>query len=233
VNRILITGCPRSGTSQFCKILSKNNNINLWSDGHEYQYEPFSTRPSMRFDESDWIQNFLNRNESEFVGFKMFNGDTSSVTETAKRFDMKLIPVLRKDIISVYLSLALLPLQEKNKNNHSSRNTNCGLEKILFEVGGFRRLRKNAFWLLKQYYLWERTPTFQKVYFEDMMNGVEYPKLNEYFNTKITFGLDGYKHMGYETYTKDWEKLLSPLADMLHLAKKSGNFPDYIHNVDI
>ena len=167
MNRILITGCPRSGTSQFCKIISKNNNINLWSDGHEYQYEPFSTRPSMRFDESDWIQNFLNKNESEFVGFKMFNGDTLSVTETAKRFDMKIIPVLRKDIISVYLSLALLPLQEKNKNNH------------------------------------------------------------------ITFGLDGYKHMGYESYTKDWEKLLSPLADMLHLAKKSGNFPDYIHNIDI
>ena len=50
----------------------------------------------MRFDESDWIQNFLNRNESEFVGFKMFNGDTSSVTETAKRFDMKLIPGIEK-----------------------------------------------------------------------------------------------------------------------------------------
>lgn len=238
MNRFLISGCPRSGTSQFCKVLSKQSDINLWNDGSEYWFEPFS-RPSAIFDEAAWASDFFRKNTSEFVGFKKFNNDALSASEMANLFDMKLIPILRKDIISVYLSLALIPLKVKAGNNsrgqngHSLINMNFDLETILSEVGGFRRLRKNAFWLLKQYHLWENSKSFQKVYFEDMIDGVEYPKLNDFFGRKITFDLDGYEHKGYEAYTKDWEKLLVPLEEVLYHAKKSEIFPDYINKIDI
>jgi hypothetical protein len=238
MSRFLISGCPRSGTSQFCKTLSKHRDINLWSDGSEYWFEPFS-RPSMIFDEAAWASDFFRKNKSKFVGFKKFNNDALSASEMANLFGMKTIAVLRKDIVSVYLSLAIIPLKDKARNNgkgiygHSSFDMNLDLETILSEVGGFRRLKKNAFWLLKQYHLWENTPTLQKVYFEDMMNGVEYPKLNDFFGKRITFDLDGYRHKGYESYTKDWEKLLPPLAEQLYHAKKSDLFPDYINKIAI
>lgn len=228
----IVTGCVRSGTTHFCDILSKYDNINIWNDG--YDFEPFSS-PSNRFDEAGWTKKFLADNKSECVGFKQFSGDNISVSQMADRFDMVPIPVLRKDIISVYLSFAIYQTKVSlnELKDHGSLNMDYSYELILKEVGGLRRLRKNAFFILKQYYLWENAPSYQKVYFEDMVEGREYPKLNEFFNRKIEFNLNGYTPMKYEHYTKDWEILIEPLLFGLNDAKKSGLFPDYINKIDI
>ena len=232
MKRFIVTGCVRSGTTQFCQTLANQDDINIWHDGGNF--EPFST-PSNIYDEIGWTRHFLGNNKSEFVGFKQFSGDNTSVLEMASRFNMKMIPVLRKDIISVYLSFAIYQTKVSlnELTDHGSLNMGYDYETILREVGGLRRLRRNAFFILKQYFLWENTESYQKVYFDDMIEGKEYPKLNEFFNRKIKFSLDGYKPMSYDNYSNDWEKLIEPLMLALYEAKKSGLFPDYINKIDI
>lgn len=232
MNRFIVTGCVRSGTTQFCRTLAEQRDINIWQDGDNF--EPFSS-PSNIYNEIAWSKHFLGNNKSEFVGFKQFNGDNTSVLEMANRFDMNIIPVLRKDIISVYLSFAIYQTKVSRNElaNHGSLNMGYDYESIIREIGGLRSLRKNAFFILKQYFLWENTESYQKVYFEDMISGREYPKLNELFNRNIKFSLNGYKPMPYEYYSKDWEMLLDPLKQMLYDAKRSGEFPEYINKCDI
>lgn len=229
MKKFIVTGCVRSGTNKFCDTLNQYADINMWEDRNDF--EPITNT----FDEIGWTKNFLDDNKSDWAGFKQFSGDTICVQRMAEKFDMSIIPVLRKDIISVYLSWAIYQTKVSlnNLHDHGSLGTTYDYETILKEVGGLKRLRKNAYFVLKQYYLWENNPSYQKVYFEDMIEGKEYPKLNEFFNRTIKFGLDGYTPMQYEHYTKDWEKLIEPLMMVLHDAKKSGLFPDYINKIDI
>lgn len=227
----IVTGTPRSGTTHFCKTLNQKSNIFLPNSDH---MEPLDLWNDMKnedliIDEDQFIQDQLSKVKG-YWGFKAFDGKylSTSVHDLAQRNGLYTFCLIRKDIRRAFLSFIVHRYGHIiNQDDFYEKWSSVKYDKkIDFNL---QQIRSYAFFLVKHYYMMETKTHGLKIYFEDLISSpeVSIPEVNEYFNQEIVFKYD-YQDSPLEYYFQDYEKMLQPLKDILDIARKQIDLPDYL-----
>jgi hypothetical protein len=199
MNKFLITGMPRCGTTVVVKTLSKLNDVFVYDDPHGFG-EPFKIfNTSLELNPYIRLDRIENNCKSKFFGFKCFPGDLVSITRLNEKRNYKTFAIIRKDLWKSTFSHAIAKTKLFRDNQQtfdvsSKLHTQDPAYNTLSELPLPLRnlLRESYFHRVKGCYefetQWKNTDI---IYFEDLIKpNASFECLNNYFGQEIIFNLD-------------------------------------------
>lgn len=233
MNKFLITGMPRSGTTVLIKTLGKLNDVFVYSDPQGFG-EPFKImnktlelNPYIRLNEVEKACS------SEYFGFKVFPNDLISIEYLHDVKQYRTFVIIRKDIWKAIFSHALaktklfvnrLDIFASSSTLHtqdSKYNTLSDIPPALL-----REIKGAFFHKIKQCYEFEtRWKNIDIIYFEDLIRpNASFNCLNEYFKEKIIFNLNYDDSHDSEAYYSNFSA--SALHELSEHFIKTVDIPD-------
>lgn len=199
MNKFLITGMPRSGTTVLINTLGKLDDVFVYSDSKGFG-EPFKVmnktlelNPYIRLDSVE------KECDSKYFGFKVFPNDLVNIEYLHNVKQYKTFVIIRKDIWKAIFSHALAKqtLFINNLDIFAGSSTlhphDSKYDKLSDIPPVLLREFKGAFFhRVKQCYEFEtRWKNINIIYFEDLIKpDASFGCLNEYFNKDIVFNLN-------------------------------------------
>ena len=239
MNKFLITGLPRSGTTIFARTLSQLDNVHMANDEHDF-FEPFKLlSKSLDLNSLPKLKELEDSCKLNYFGFKCFPGDLLDLTML--RFDgYKTFAVIRKDIWKSIFSHAIARTKLFRDNDGSAFGTSSKLHTQLLSASTIKELptpllrmfRDSFFARIKEAYEFETQHTNTDViYFEDLIKpNASVDCVNNYFNKEVIFNLDYDDSDDFSSYYQNFSpELLSSMC--LHFMKTvniPNDCPQYI-----
>lgn len=208
MNKFLITGLPRSGTTIFARTLSHLDDISLANDAQNF-FEPFKIMSKRReLNPLPRLNNLENSCKSKYFGFKCFTGDLLNLTNLSND-GYKTFAIIRKDIWKSIFShaVARTELYVNNSNVFAGSSTLHTQDLVATSIHEMppplmRMFQDSFFNRVKQAYDFE---TYWKdidiIYFEDLIKpNASFDCVNKYFNKEVIFNLDYDDSKDFEGY---------------------------------
>lgn len=186
LNKFVLTGMPRSGTTYFLQEIDKLENVSI--PKVNFHYEPFATlNINFILNYEDNIERLTESVDTDYFGFKIFAANATNYCRLVDD-DFKFIILLRKNFWKTFGS-AITARQNSDYIGSSKKyvlNDN--------DDKHFVQSMENAvITMLQQYYdyetYWRNHPnTLGVFYFEDLIKpNASFELLNDYFKQKIVF----------------------------------------------
>ena len=198
MNKFLITGLPRSGTTIFARTLSQLDNVSMPNDKHDF-FEPFKIMAKpVELNCLPRLKSLENNCQSKYFGFKCFNRDLLNVSDLS-RDGYKTFAIIRKDIWKSIFShaIAKTALFVDGENifaNSSTLHIQDLVAKTVKEMPPplIRMFQDSFFDRIKDAYEFEtQWKNIDIIYFEDLIKpNASFDCVNEYFNEEIIFNLN-------------------------------------------
>jgi len=240
MNKFVITGIPRSGTTVFARTLSKIDNIHVANDQHDF-YEPFKIMSnSLDLNPLPRLKELEDNCRSNYFGFKSFPGDLLDLTKLILNDRYKTFAVIRKDIWKSIFShaIARTKLFRDNDNTAFKGSSKLYTETLsassiselpppllrMFQDSFFARI-KHAYEFETQY---ENTDV---IYFEDLIKpNASFECVNNYFNKEVIFNLDYDDSADFTSYYNNFspELLSSMCKHFIQTVNIPNDCPQYI-----
>lgn len=208
MNKFLISGLPRSGTTVFAKTISHLDDVSLANDAQGF-FEPFKIMSKNReLNPIPRLKNLENNCKLDYFGFKCFPGDLLNLTNLSNS-GYKTFAIIRKDIWKSIFShaVAKTELFVNNANVFSKSST---LHAQDLEINSIKempppllRMFQDSFFdRIKQAYDFEKHwNDIDIIYFEDLIKpDASFECVNKYFNKEIIFNLDYNDDSDIEAY---------------------------------
>lgn len=198
MNKFLITGLPRSGTTIFARTLSKIEDVSLADDANNF-FEPFKILSKRReLNPLPRLTALENSCNTKYFGFKCFPGDLLNLTDLSNS-GYKTFAVIRKDIWKSIFSLAIArtELYVNNANVFAGSSTLHMQDLVATSMQEMpapllRMFQDSFFARIKDAYDFEtQWKDIDIIYFEDLIRpNASFDCVNKYFNKEVVFNLD-------------------------------------------
>tara|TARA_B110000503_G_scaffold143686_1_gene247030 strand:- start:6875 stop:7621 length:747 start_codon:yes stop_codon:yes gene_type:complete len=239
MNKFLITGIPRSGTTILVKTLAKLNDVEVYDDQEGFA-EPFKI-VNKKLDLNPYLRLTAveDKCNSKYFGFKCFPGDLLDINQLNEQRNYKTFAIIRKDIWKALFSYCVAKTKFVRDSTdifkHSSTlHTQRPLQTYIddWQSPLNQMIRQSYFWRVKSCYefetQWKNTDI---IYFEDLIKpNASFECLNEYFGQEIIFNLDYDDSHDTESYYANFSpEVLSKFSKhMLDTIVLPDDCPDYI-----
>jgi len=240
MNKFLITGIPRSGTTALIKTLSKIDDVFMYSGDSNTFFEPFSLGNKTQYlNPYQIIEEAEEQCNSKYFGFKCFNGDTVDIKKLNQELGYKPFVIIRRDIwkavFSHYVAKTAsfrekIDIFDRSSTLHPNKDIINNTTEL--RPGEANFLKLSYFKTLKACYDFEtQWKNIDIIYFEDLIKpNASFDCLNEYFGQKIIFNLNYDDSHEVNSYILNWNtSVLNTLSnDLIKTAVIPDNCPDYI-----
>lgn len=239
MNKFVITGIPRSGTTVFARTLSKIDNIHVANDQHDF-YEPFKIMSnSLDLNPLPRLKELEDNCRSNYFGFKSFPGDLLDLT--ALRLNgYKTFAIVRKDIWKSIFShaIARTKLFRDNDNTAFKGSSKLYTESVVASSISelppplLRMFQDSFFTRIKHAYEFEtQYKNTDVIYFEDLIKpNASFKCVNTYFNKEIIFNLNYDDSDDFSSYYKNFspELLHNMCRHFIQTVNIPNDCPQYI-----
>lgn len=198
MNKFIVTGIPRAGTTVFCKTLDTIENIKILHKNHFF-YEPFSIGYEGKYSlnpEKELLEE-ENKCEENYFGFKVFREGFLTPDYLINQGYRPIVLIrknLWKSVISGFIQLA--QASHRQDPTYSSKNTPWTESyKTIQDIPPFMRTRfvssfgNRLMTCYRAERIWKNN--IDIIYFEDLIKkDATFKKLNNYFKKEIVFNLN-------------------------------------------
>lgn len=240
MNKFLITGIPRSGTTALIKTLSKIDDVFMYSGDNNPFFEPFSLGNKTQYlNPYQLIEEAESNCNSKYFGFKCFNELVIDINKLNEHMNYKTFAIIRKDIWKSVFShhIAKTKWFKENIDIFHSSSTLHAEKTIINNIKDLhpaeaRNLKLSYFTRIKECYDFEtQWKNIDIIYFEDLIKpNASFDCLNEYFGQTITFNLNYDDSHDVEGYFSNWnlDVLRSLSKDVEATVSIPNDCPSYI-----
>jgi len=239
MNKFIVTGIPRSGTTIFTKTLAQQSGVDVFSNDHFF-YEPFSMgfKNKFRLNPEKDLAIQESKCKDDYFGFKAFK-DGFLTPDYLMTQGYRPIVLLRKDLWKSVIS-AFVQQWQVGQNLHPTYTS----KEIIFpdvyntveEVPPFMRTRflinlgNRVMMCYRAERVWK--DVIDIIYFEDLIKpGATFKNVNEYFQREIKFDLNYDNSMDALDYVpgipREWfTKITREVIQKLEI--ETPDIPQYI-----
>jgi len=241
MNKFLITGIPRSGTTIFARTLSQLDDVDMANDDHDF-FEPFKLMSStLDLNSLPRLKKLEDSCKLNYFGFKCFPGDLLDLT-MLRLNGYKTFAVIRKDIWKSIFSHAIARTKLFRDNDSSAFGASSKLYTQGLSVSTIedlplpllRMFNDSFFARIKHAYEFEtQYENTDIIYFEDLIKpNASFECVNNYFNKEVIFNLDYDDSDDFTSYYNNFSpELLSSMCEhFMRTVKVPNDCPHYIIN---